>query len=502
MNNTMLSSIAKNHSTKGILSTTGSAIAMAIMIRTISNELSPFGFNFKAFVVKNLRKLFNHFSSQITMVFEEYSDLTTNNIYVAAETYLGSKSLASTKRFKVCQDKNNKSYVFSMGKLEELVDVFEGIRFNWRYKSKETRFQITPTASDFDSNIKRRSELRCYELSFHKKHREMVLDSYLPHIKKAAKALEEENRVAKLHTMSSDGPTYYRSAWSSVNLNHPATFDKIAMDDRLKKMIMEDLERFVRRREYYKKVGKAWKRGYLLYGPPGTGKSSLIAAMANYLNFDIYDLELTDIQNNSRLRRLLLSTANRSILVVEDIDCSLDFQKTRPVTQEGKHGAPKHNDNHNPVCIFVTIALIFIFIPCIYLSSSFDKVTNFLWRWQQLTLSGMLNFVDGLWSSCGDERIIVFTTNNKDRLDPALLRPGRMDIHIHMSYCDPCGFRVLANNYLEVSNHPVFEVIERLLEITNVTPAEVAEALMRNDDPDTALGGLVTLLEEKHSGTA
>ena len=85
---------------------------------------------------------------------------------------------------------------------------------------------------------------------------------------------------------------------------------------------------FVRRKlkGFYRKVGKAWKRGYLLFGPPGTRKSSLIAAMANYLNFDIYDLRVTNLIGNSQLRQWLISTANRSILVVEDIDCFLELQ--------------------------------------------------------------------------------------------------------------------------------------------------------------------------------
>lgn len=81
----------------------------------------------------------------------------------------------------------------------------------------------------------------------------------------------------------------------------------------------------MRRRDFYKKVGKAWKRGYL-FGPPGTGKSSLIAAMANHLKFDIYDLELSSISRNSDLRSVLLSTSNRSILVIEDIDCSVEAE--------------------------------------------------------------------------------------------------------------------------------------------------------------------------------
>ena len=59
---------------------------------------------------------------------------------------------------------------------------------------------------------------------------------------------------------------------------------------------MNDLTKFSQGKEYYKKIGKAWKRGYLLYGPPGTGKSSMIAAMADFLKYDIYDLELTTVE--------------------------------------------------------------------------------------------------------------------------------------------------------------------------------------------------------------
>jgi chaperone BCS1 len=119
----------------------------------------------------------------------------------------------------------------------------------------------------------------------------------------------------------------------------------------------------------------------------------------------------------------------------------------------------------------------------------------------QFTLSGLLNFIDGLWSSCGDERIIVFTTNHKDRLDSALLRPGRMDVHINMSYCTPQAFSILASNYLDIrdKNHYLYDEIEGLMESTNVTPAEVAEELMASENADVALKGLVNFLKRKHS---
>lgn len=125
-------------------------------------------------------------------------------------------------------------------------------------------------------------------------------------------------------------------------------------------------------------------------------------------------------------------------------------------------------------------------------------LTIFIFGFVQLTLSGLLNFIDGLWSSCGDERIIIFTTNHKERLDPALLRPGRMDMHIHMSYCTYHGFQLLASNYLGInSHHHLYDEIEGLLKETEVTPAQVAEELMKSEVVDVALEGLVKLLKRK-----
>jgi mitochondrial chaperone BCS1 len=118
-----------------------------------------------------------------------------------------------------------------------------------------------------------------------------------------------------------------------------------------------------------------------------------------------------------------------------------------------------------------------------------------------VTLSGLLNFVDGLWSTSGEERIIVFTTNYKDRLDPALLRPGRMDMHIHMGYCCPESFRILASNYHFIDNHATYPEIEELIKEVMVTPAEVAEVLMRNENTDHALDGLIQFLRAKKDDT-
>ncbi|CDY40114.1 BnaC02g00160D [Brassica napus] len=118
----------------------------------------------------------------------------------------------------------------------------------------------------------------------------------------------------------------------------------------------------------------------------------------------------------------------------------------------------------------------------------------------RVTLSGLLNFIDGIWSACGQERIIIFTTNHMEKLDPALIRRGRMDMHIELSYCSFEAFKVLAKNYLDVDSHPLFGEVESLLKVTNIAPAYVAEKLIAKNqiiDVDGCLEDLVQSLERK-----
>lgn len=148
----------------------------------------------------------------------------------------------------------------------------------------------------------------------------------------------------------------------------------------------------------------------MLHGPPGSGKSSLIAAIANFLCYDVYDLELTKVTDNSELRALLIQTTNRSVIVIEDIDCSLDLTGDRLLKNPAKLTA--HREKGRKIAV-----------DCDGDSGG------------RVTLSGLLNFTDGLWSCCGEERIIVFTTNYRDSVDPALVRCGRMDVHVGLGTC-------------------------------------------------------------------
>ncbi|PKI36600.1 hypothetical protein CRG98_043020 [Punica granatum] len=446
-------------SAKTVVSTAASVAASAMVIRSVARDLLPH--EMQHYLLWSIRGFFRSFSPEVTIIIEEFDGLAGNQIYKAAELYLGNKISPNTEIYRVSLPVKESKMCITMGRNQEIVDIFQGLQFKWRQVTREV------VESKELGQPTKLAEVRHFQLKFHKKHKGFVLNTYFPFILKEGYNVQESRKALKLHTLQHDPYRGYlsgSSCWSSINLRHPATFDTMAMDYDLKKAVMDDLNRFVSRKDYYAKVGKAWKRGYLLYGPPGTGKSSLVAAMANYLNFSIYDLGLSSIHHDAELRKVLLSTENYSILVVEDIDCSLDLNEgkdaeTQPqsLNLPGRH-APKTN---------------------------------------KVTLSGLLNFIDGLWSSCGDARIIVFTTNHKDKLDPALLRPGRMDMHIHMSYCTPCGFRKLASNYLGVTEHPLFSKIEELMASVSMTPAEVGEQLLKGDEPDTTLRGLVEFLQAK-----
>uniref|UniRef100_A0A7N2LVW2 AAA+ ATPase domain-containing protein n=1 Tax=Quercus lobata TaxID=97700 RepID=A0A7N2LVW2_QUELO len=383
-----------------ILSTAATVAATAMLVRSIAYDYIPN--DIQRYLSSNLHNLYRLFSSRFTIVIEEFQGLSKNQMFDVAEVYLGTITSSSVQRVRVGKDENEKSLVVTLDRNEEVVDVFENIQMNWSLVCTQVEPSNCRNKNMSDLNATLRSEVRSYELSFHKRHKDKVLSSYLPYILRRAKSIRDESKTVKLHTV-----VEYRSCWdpNAVNLNHPMKFKTLAMDSELKKELMEDLNNFLNGKEYYKRIGKAWKRGYLLYGPPGTGKSSLIAAMANYLNFDIYDLDLSDVKSNTELRLLLLSMPSRSILVIEDIDCSIKL--------ENRENENDHNTGNN-----------------------------------KMTLSGLLNFIDGLWSCCGDERVIIFTTNYKEQLNPALLRPGRMDVHICMSYCTPSVFNHLALNHL------------------------------------------------------
>ncbi|KAJ8499277.1 hypothetical protein OPV22_009829 [Ensete ventricosum] len=414
-----------------------------------------------------LYKLYQRFMAwwfsevHITIPMEDRESFAANGLYFGVETYLNAMSSNTAFRLKSTTDPTGRLLRFTMDNGETITDVFvpdEGnkgkgkaaIKVKWSYHRQQTKRGDAGT-----------TEKKFYKLTLGARHWREVGKQYLDHVMRRSQEAMAKNRERKLFTNSMGG----QKLWEQLVLEHPASFATLAMEPQKKQEIIDDLETFSKSQDYYAKIGKAWKRGYLLYGPPGTGKSTMIGCMANFLNYDVYDIELTAVNDNTQLRHLIVNTTDKSIIVIEDIDCSLHLSGAREA-KKGNQGGNKESVDAGKGEATRSGPLNFT-----------DGQKKGEGK-SKVTLSGLLNSIDGLWSACGGERLIVFTTNHVEELDPALIRRGRMDVHIELGYCGFEAFKVLAKNYLGVEGHPLFDRVKDLLEKVNISPAEVAETLM------------------------
>lgn len=284
----------------------------------------------------------------------------------------------------------------------------------------------------------------------------LILRPYLQHINTISEEINQRKRELRLYVNkagNSDNNSIH-DRWQSVPFTHPATLDTISMDADVKNRIKSDLEQFTKSKQYYHRLGRVWKRSYLLYGPSGTGKSSFVAAISKLLNFHVYDVDLSKIANDSDLKLLISQTASKSIILIEDLDRFLNNESQKTT------------------------------------SSSSQRST--------ITLTGLLNFMDGLATSCVEERVMVFTVNSKDAIDSSILRPGRIDVHIHFPLCNFESFKSLANSHLGLKEHKLFQQVEEMMSHCGsiLSPAEIGELMLSNrSSPSRALKSVISALQ-------
>ncbi|KAL6622586.1 hypothetical protein ACP70R_032465 [Stipagrostis hirtigluma subsp. patula] len=247
-------------------------------------------------------------AAQVAITMDEYAA----DSYGRNEAYLATCAGRASRLRAELADNEGDRVSLAIDDDEEVVDDFRGARMRWR-KTKKT----VPSLRGGNGEA---AERRAY----HRRHRALVEAAYLPHVIAEGRAVAVRNRQRLLFTNSGGGDVVNGEAWAHVKLEHPSTFATLAMDPAT----------FRNGKDYYASVGKAWKRGYLLFGPPGTGKSTMVAAMANFLDYDVYDLELTAVRGNSELRRLFIDTKGKSIIVIEDIDCSVELTGKRKKQKE------------------------------------------------------------------------------------------------------------------------------------------------------------------------
>lgn len=165
----------------------------------------------------------------------------------------------------------------------------------------------------------------------------------------------------------------------------PRPLDSVVLAGDAIERLDEDLGAFLADSDRYRIRGVPYRRGYLFYGPPGTGKTSAIIALAGARRRDVYLLPLAgDGMSDQRLSELLADVADGGFVVLEDVDAAFAGRET---------GSAK------------------------------------------VTFSGLLNALDGIAAREG--RVLFLTTNYREKLDPALVRPGRVDVHREFPHATP-----------------------------------------------------------------
>jgi len=211
------------------------------------------------------------------------------------------------------------------------------------------------------------------------------------------------NEIVACHHSKAKAASYlcvYDEGWIYAQAYCPRLLDSVILKPGEKEHLIRDLERFRGSRARYRRLGVPYHRGYLFYGPPGTGKTSLVSALGAKFGMSIYVVNLTEF-NDRTLKSAMNDVPENSVILFEDIDC-MKAGNRRPDSKEWMEKQPSS-----------------------IVTEKIDPAPGLA-----VTLSGLLNVLDGFHAP--ENVIYVMTTNRIEALDPALLRPGRIDYRLFM----------------------------------------------------------------------
>ena len=234
------------------------------------------------------------------------------------------------------------------------------------------------------------------------------------------------------------------------------TFDSIYFDD--KEKYLENLDFFINNREWYESKGIPYHFGVLLYGEPGCGKTSILKATIKRTGRYPFVIPFNRVETCGEAENIFYQTEiqgknipiDKRIYIFEDIDCLSDVIKERSLEKKSE--------------IKYELELL-------------SKITELTSRKSnnvadKLTLSCLLNIFDGILETPG--RIIILTTNYPDKIDKALLRPGRIDINIELKKASSDTINRILSSFYDVDTKNI------IFEDYILTPATVSNICLEN----------------------
>jgi len=324
-----------------------------------------------------------------------------------------------------------------------------------------------------------------------------ITEKYLQNLK--------ENRLNKKFIYSLykvdtiDGENMY-NCWKEYLFKSARIFDNVFFDN--KKEFIEKIDFFMKQEKWYNDIGCPYSLGIGLHGPPGTGKTSLIKAIANYTNRHIILLSLKLIKTKKQLDEFFFEdtynsdnekksiTFDKKIIVIEDIDCIGDIilkreeQKTVKFKQMKKEKYIKNynNDNDNDSDNNNVLGDVLQSIVDINNVNSIS-LTN---KEELITLDDILNLWDGIRETPG--RMLIISSNHYFKLDPALIRPGRIDITLELN---KASHNTISEMYKHIFKKEINKKMLKKIKEYHFSPAELINIYISNKNSDDFLKALI-----------
>ena len=288
------------------------------------------------------------------------------------------------------------------------------------------------------------------------------------------------------------------------------------------KVVKERMDLFINNPDWYKDKGIPYTLGILLHGPPGTGKTSLIKAIAKDTNRHIFNIKLQQDTTQTQLNNLFFCEnitvlkngknelytipLDKRIYVIEDIDCNNDILLQREYQQKKESNNNNNYENtfeynyqdnfgSNFADNFASVKNNLNKCQNDHKLNKNDKIDGVSEEDQseKVTLSFILNLLDGILETPG--RILIITSNYPDKLDSALIRPGRIDINLKVGFCDNHMITEIYNNFYALTDNNKKDF--NLDNINEITPAHLNKILLDNfNDSEKAYNEVIKKIKE------
>jgi len=252
--------------------------------------------------------------------------------------------------------------------------------------------------------------------------------------------------------------------------------------------VVKRLDFFAANKDWYKKRGIPYTMGFLFYGAPGCGKTSTIKAMANHTQRHIVSVPLNKIKTAKELLNVFYNVKmnykeiplHQRLYVLEDIDAAdlKDVVGERSKGDDGEKKEGSEGGEKEDTDSGIDMNLLQL------LKSSATMGPLDKWKSSKLTLATLLEVLDGVMEM--DGRMLVITTNYPERLDKALIRPGRIDMKVKFGPCTAENVLQMYQHYFETEIPSSFDPSS--LQDGQYTPAEVTQVFLNNmADPEVGL---------------